>query len=322
MAEQSRVDRGFPDPRAVRDDVVERRPRANRPHRDQVAVEEPLEIRLDGDPIVVTMRSPGDDRELALGYLYAEGFIEDATDIKEVTLRTGPPERANLPAPPTRTTPTVHGAVIDVELSTHGRRRASQAERRRERERAFRMTSACGVCGKPSLEDLWVRLPPIEPLPLDAASERRLVESLPAAMTERQHLFDATGGAHAAAVFEIDHNATAGAKVDAARPRLRWLGEDIGRHNAVDKVLGSALLAGRLPLSTAVLAVSGRLGFEILQKAAIGGIPVVASVGAPSSLALDIAHLAGIHVYAFVARDRSNYYPKAGVEIRAEHSTD
>ncbi len=271
---------------------------------DLVAVEAPLEIRVDGEPLVITMRSPGAEVELALGYLYAEGWIEDAADVDEVAA--GAATRSDgQPAVPADDEPTlVPGSIVDIRLSAAGRRRTGQRKDAGMRERAFRVTSACGVCGKPSLEDLWVRLPAIRPLDLAPDRERRLVQELPAAMRGRQELFDDTGGVHAAALFEVDDQ----------RAELLWLYEDIGRHNAADKVVGRALQAGRLPLDSTILAVSGRLGFEIVQKAAVAGVPLIAAVGAPSSLALDIAHLAGIRVYAFVAGDRGNLYPAAPVE--------
>ena len=270
---------------------------------DLVAVEEPLEIRVDGEPLVITMRSPGAEVELALGYLYAEGWIEDAADVDEVAAGTAT-RSDGQPAVPVDEPTLVPGSIVDIRLSAEGRRRAGQRKGAGKRERAFRVTSACGVCGKPSLEDLWVRLPAIRPLDLAPDHERSLVRELPAAMRGRQELFDDTGGVHAAALFEVDDQ----------RAELLWLYEDIGRHNAVDKVVGRALQAGRLPLDSTILAVSGRLGFEIVQKAAVAGVPTIAAVGAPSSLALDIAHLAGIRVYAFAAGDRGNLYPAAPIE--------
>ena len=290
---------------AARDAAVERGEGDAR--RDRVAVEEPLEIRVDGEAVVVTMRSPGAEAELALGYLYSEGWIENAADVERVAGAAAEGQGAPLP-----------GSIVDVRLSAAGRRRASRRARTRERERAFRVTSACGVCGKPSLDDLWVRLPAIRPLDLPPDRERRLVQGLPAAMETRQALFDATGGVHAAGLFEVRADGAG----NRGRAELLWLREDIGRHNAVDKVLGRALRAGRLPLDSTVLAVSGRLGFEIVQKAAVAAVPVIAAVGAPSSLALDIAHLAGIRVYAFVAGDRSNLYPPAAVEARLVNRAD
>ncbi len=277
-------------------------------YRDRVAVEEPLEIRVDGEAVVVTMRSPGAEAELALGYLYAEGRIEAAADAADVTVAASAAARSEgrSTAPVNGVSSAVPGAVVDVRLSAEGRSRARRRADAGKRERAFRVTSACGVCGKPSLEDLWVRLPAIRPLDLAPAPERRLVRELPAAMRVGQDLFGDTGGVHAAALFRVDDGCAA----------LLWLYEDIGRHNAVDKVVGRALQAGRLPLDSTILAVSGRLGFEIVQKAAVAGIPTLAAVGAPSSLALDIAHLAGIRVYAFVADERSNHYPATPVETR------
>lgn len=291
---------------AERSALVER---SGAPGRDVVAVEEPLEIRVDGESVVVTMRSPGAERDLALGYLYAEGLIEEAADVENVIVDGAPRPDAVLPP---GADPTVPGSIVDVRLSASGRRAASRRVETRKRERAFRVTSACGVCGKPSLEDLWLRLPAIQPLDLEPARERLLVQGLPAVMEEGQPLFGDTGGVHAAALFEV-----AG-----GQPRLLWLREDIGRHNAADKVIGRALRAKRLPLNGTILAVSGRLGFEIVQKAAVAGIPVIAAVGAPSSLALDIAHLAGIRVYAFVAADRSNFYPEAAIEARRLDGSD
>lgn len=289
-----------PDTAAERSALVER---SGDLGRDIVAVEEPLEIRVDGEAVVVTMRSPGAERELALGYLYAEGMIEEAADVEDVSVD-GPPRLDE--APPPGGEPAVPGSIVDVRLSAGGRRATNRRARTRKREGAFRVTSACGVCGKPSLEDLWVRLPAIRPLDLEPDRERLVVQELPAIMQEGQALFGDTGGVHAAALFEV-----AG-----GQPGLLWLREDIGRHNAVDKVVGKALRTNRLPLHDTILAVSGRLGFEIVQKAAVAGIPVIAAVGAPSSLALDIAHLAGIRVYAFVAADRSNFYPESPIEAR------
>lgn len=295
-----------PETRAERGALVER---SGDLGRDVVAVEEPLEIRVDGEAVVVTMRSPGAERDLALGYLYAEGMIEQVVDVEKVSVDEAP--RLDEALPPDAE-PAVPGSIVDVQLSARGRRAANRRAETRKRERAFRVTSACGVCGKPSLEDLWVRLPAIRPLDLEPDRERLLVQGLPATMQEGQPLFGDTGGVHAAALFEV-----AG-----GLPRLLWLREDIGRHNAVDKVVGKALRANRLPLDDTILAVSGRLGFEIVQKAAVAGIPVLAAVGAPSSLALDIAHLAGIRVYAFVAADRSNLYPAAPVEARRLDGSD
>ncbi len=294
---------------AARRVQVERR--RGEARRDEVAIEEPLEIRVDGEALVVTMRSPGAEVELALGYLYAEGLIEGAGDVEDAAVRSRSAREGDSVRTIEQVDP-VPGSIVDVRLSAAGRRRARRAAVAARREVAFRVTSACGVCGKPSLDDLWVRLPAIRPLDLEPGRERRLVQALPARMKKHQRLFGATGGVHAAALFEAG---TGGAG-------FLWLYEDIGRHNAVDKVVGRALLSGRLPLGGTMLAVSGRLGFEIVQKAAVAGVPLIAAVGAPSTLALDIAHLAGIRVYAFVAGDRSNLYPAAPVETRLVAESD
>jgi len=294
---------------AARRVQVERR--RGEARRDEVAIEEPLEIRVDGEALVVTMRSPGAEVELALGYLYAEGLIEGVGDVEDAAVRSRSAREGDSVRTIEQVDP-VPGSIVDVRLSAAGRRRARRAAVAARREVAFRVTSACGVCGKPSLEDLWVRLPAIRPLDLEPDRERRLVQALPARMKKRQILFGATGGVHAAALFEAR----------AGGAGFLWLYEDIGRHNAVDKVIGRALLTGRLPLEATMLAVSGRLGFEIVQKAAVAGVPLIAAVGAPSTLALDIAHLAGIRVYAFVAGDRSNLYPAAPVEARLVAESD
>ena len=298
--------RPSPKSAAVRPALVERGPGNARS--DLVAVEEPLEIRVDGDALVVTMRSPGAELDLALGYLYSEGLIEEAGDVDDVAVQGE--------APADSASGVVPGSIVDVRLSAAGRRHTARQADASKREHAFRVTSACGVCGKPSLEDLWVRLPAIRPLDIEPERERQLVQGLPAAMKDRQQLFGDTGGVHAAALFDVDVD------VGGEGAELLWLYEDIGRHNAVDKVVGRALQAGRLPLDSTMLAVSGRLGFEIVQKAAVAGVPVIAAVGAPSSLALDIAHLAGIRIYAFVASDRSNLYPAATVEARLVTGAD
>ena len=294
---------------AARRALVERSP--GKARRDEVAIEEPLEIRVDGEALVVTMRSPGAEVELALGYLYAEGLIESAGDVDDAAVRSRS-TREQRTAPTIGQADPVPGSIVDVRLSAAGRRRARRAAATARREVAFRVTSACGVCGKPSLDDLWVRLPAIRPLDLEPDRERRLVQALPARMKEQQRLFGDTGGVHAAALFEAG----------AGGAEYLWLYEDIGRHNAVDKVIGRALVSGRLPLDATILAVSGRLGFEIVQKAAVAGVPLIAAVGAPSTLALDIAHLAGIRVYAFVAADRSNLYPAVPVEARLVAEAD
>lgn len=243
---------------------------------DQVALEEPLEIRLvHGDEeqtVAVTMRTPGADHELATGFLYAEGAIQRAGDVLSLSSwRQGDVEAPN---------------VLRVQL-----RSGFEAVRRLSRHTFT--SSACGVCGTGSIEQLAVRAAPAvwtrPPVPAD------IIRELPAQLRAAQPLFDATGGLHAAGLF------TAGGRCLAVR-------EDVGRHNAVDKLIGWALAQGRLPLSDHLLAVSSRAGFEIVQKAALSGVPVVCAVSAPTSLAIEVAESFGITLAGFVRGERFNLY--------------
>ena len=244
---------------------------------DPVAVEEPLEIRVGAAPLAVTMRTPGHDPELAAGFLYGEGIVHERSDL--LALRAAPegaPEN-----------------VVEVRLRAGSGLDPGRALRR------FPATSACGVCGKTSIEQVFATGLPL----LERGRPRiphRLLESLPERMRRSQALFARTGGLHAAALFEPEP--------DGGEWALRVLREDVGRHNAVDKVVGERLLAGRLPLRDAVLVLSGRAGFEIVQKAARAGIPLVAAVGAPSSLALRLAERTGMTLVGFLRRGRFNLY--------------
>ena len=242
---------------------------------DALAAEEPLEIRLNGRAVVVTMRTPGDDEELALGFLANEGVLRAGARPRRVRLLADP-----VFAP--------KGNIADVEADEGDVVRAPS-------ERTFHATSACGVCGQASLETVERAFAPVTATLRVAASA---LEALPARMRKDQAVFDRTGGLHAAALFAPD-----GA--------LLALREDVGRHNAVDKVTGWALLAGRLPLASAVLVVSGRAGFEVVQKAVASGIPVVAAVGAPSSLAADLAERAGVTLVGFLREGAFNVYAHA-----------
>jgi FdhD protein len=217
------------------------------------------------------MRTPGHDRELALGFLHSEGIVRGAAEVVAFA-RPGPedPQRGNR---------------LLVELTRDALDR--WAERAVERE--FRATSACGVCGKPSLEDLDQLLPAIAPIVWD----RGLAHALPARMRPRQQLFERTGGLHAAALFSV-----AGELIDVY--------EDIGRHNAVDKLIGVRLLAGDGSLAGRLLVVSGRAGFEVVQKAAMAACPVLLAVGAASSLAVELAEEAGLELWSFVGEERAN----------------
>jgi FdhD protein len=228
---------------------------------DVVAVEEPLEIRIGGRPVAVTMRTPGHDEELALGFALSEGLH---------------PVDARLPD---------DLAANTVELAAPGFDPGRL-------QRSFYTSSSCGVCGKGALEAVAVEAPPV-------ASELRvpasLLLTLPDRLRETQAAFEATGGLHATGLFD-----DAGA--------LLCLREDVGRHNAMDKVVGWAFRERRLPLSTSILCVSGRLSFELVQKAAVAGCPVLVAVGAPSSLAVSLAADRGITLCGFVRDGRANVY--------------
>jgi len=250
---------------------VERRPGAIED--DFVAVEEPLEIRLDGEPLAVTMRTPGADRELTAGFLFTEGVIRGPEDLEELEIRAaGSDPRA--------------GSAALVVLSETARAHAERIEHAR---REFRAVAGCGICGKESLDAIYQTLPEIE----NPGFELDFLRSLPERMRPHQVLFARTGGIHGAALFD-----RAG--------ELEHLYEDIGRHNAVDKVIGRALLKGELPLAGKILAVSGRAGFEIVQKAIMAGLPAMVAVGAASSLAVRLAKEAGMTLCAFVAPGRGH----------------
>jgi FdhD protein len=260
---------------------------------DALAVEEPLEIRVDGDPVATTMRTPGADHDLALGFLFAEGIIAGAEDVGTI-IHCGRPDQEG------------YGNVLDVR-SAGGVR--IDPERVLSGKRFVRVSAACGVCGRQTIDDLLDRVPRVDPaLRVDAA----LVPLAMEALRRSQPVFERTGGLHGAVLVD-----GAGALLAAA--------EDIGRHNAVDKVVGALLrlgiLGARVPggdvargpgvTRPMLLAVSGRAGFEIVQKAAAAGIPAIASVSAPSSLAADLATSAGVALLGFVRGERMNVYAHA-----------
>jgi FdhD protein len=230
---------------------------------DLVAVEEPLEIRVDGAPLAVTMRTPGHDEELALGFLYGEGLIDDV-------------RRAGLTEDLAVNTIEVEGPLT----SDPGARR-------------FYTTSSCGVCGKGALEEVAVHADPAAPGP---EVDRSLLAGLPDRL--RQPTFERTGGLHATGLFDTTGD-------------LLVVREDVGRHNAMDKVIGRSLLDGRLPLHGYILCVSGRLSFELVQKAAVAGAPILVGVGAPSSLAVSLAAEQGMTLCGFARRGRVNVYTGA-----------
>ena len=241
---------------------------------DYLVAEEPLEIRLNGMPLTVTMRTPGHDVELAAGFLLTEGLVEQAEQIKSLRAQAG----ANPEA----------GNVVQVQLTGTG----FDPERMR---RNFFAASSCGICGKASIESIRVR--GIQPPNPDFRFYPDLLCALPDKLRSAQAIFGRTGGLHAAALFDSEGE-------------LIVTREDIGRHNAVDKVIGWALLEKRLPLSQCVLLVSGRGGFEIVQKALVAGIPVLASVSAPSGLAVRLARELGLTLVGFLRGQRFLIYSR------------
>ncbi len=269
-----------PDPRVAVREILRRGEAAL----DAVAVEEPLEIRVDGEAIATTMRTPGADVDLALGFLFAEGILSGAADVSSA-------------APCGRPGDEGYGNVIDVR-SAAGMR--LDPERLLEGHRVAPISSACGVCGRRAIDGLAARMRPV-----DAARQvaSALVVTAVEAISRSQPAFVRTGGLHAAVLLADD-----GALLAAA--------EDVGRHNAVDKVIGALVRTGRIGAgapgpSPAVLAVSGRTGFEIVQKAAAAAIPAVASISAPTSLAVDLAIAAGIALAGFVRDGSMNVYAHA-----------
>ena len=251
---------------------------------DTIAVEEPMEIRVqtevDGKrparSVSITMRTPGHDFELAVGFLYGEGLISSPDDVKHIAF-CGPP----APGKP-------HSNIVRVELNSHVQLDLVKLQRN------FYSTSSCGICGKASLDAL-----DFDGFEMTAAKHPMVdvdvVHLLPERLRARQPVFDLTGGLHAAGLFDAT-----GVLVDSR--------EDVGRHNAVDKLIGAQVLAGNAPLSEQLLVVSGRVSFEILQKALAASIPVVVAVGAPSSLAVEMAKRFGMTLIGFARDNRFNVY--------------
>ena len=255
-------------------------PSGTRWKEDHLATEEPLEIRLKAGgstrTLAVTMRTPGADFELAAGFLRSENVIAGPGDVRRIIYCTD----ADVDA-------AQQYNVVSVELS------ARELPDPRRLERHSFTSSACGVCGKAGLESL--ELAGCSALPPGPEVTAAVLYGLPAKLREAQGLFESTGGLHAAGLFSADG-------------RLVCLREDVGRHNAVDKVVGWALLDGRLPLADHILLVSGRASFEILQKALVAGIPIVCAVSAPSSLAASVAREFGMTLVGFLREGRFNVY--------------
>ncbi|MBN4049508.1 formate dehydrogenase accessory sulfurtransferase FdhD [bacterium AH-315-N03] len=242
---------------------------------DSIAVEEPLEIRVAGDALAITMRSPGEDRFLAVGFLHAEGVIESIADVGSVA-HCGRPDEEGF------------GNVIDV---TPGPGVVLDPSKLELSRRGTLTTASCGICGRRSIDDLIGRVGPVG---RNVSVARAVIAAAPDRLLESQRAFATTGGVHAAAAHRPDGSVVAHA-------------EDVGRHNAVDKVVGKLLYEATLE-EVAFLMVSGRVSFEIVQKAAAARVPIVAAVSAPTSLAIDLAERAEITLLAFVRGGRMNVY--------------
>lgn len=259
---------------------------------DVLAVEEPLEIRLgitkDGkfkhQPISITMRTPGNDFELAVGFLFTEGILKSKNQIQSIKHCGKFPNNNNT-------------VRIDLEPNI-------EIDFKRLERNSY-MSSSCGVCGKGSLEALATGASAIAPT--DFKVSAKSIHQLPEKLRKFQAVFDETGGLHASAIFDSEGNMIA-------------LREDVGRHNALDKIIGAHFLAGGLPLSDKILLLSGRASFELIQKAAMAGIPIVCAVGAPSSLAVDAAREFNITLLGFVRNNRFNVY--AGTEKGLIYSSE
>ena len=246
---------------------------------ETLVVEEPLEIRVDGNPITVTMRTPGADIELAQGFLLTEGLIRQRDDLASVRYCRGAEADGVNTYNVLDATLAPDVPKPDVDLT-----------------RNFYTTSSCGVCGKASLEAVRLsstHCPGDDPSTVSA----EIISTMPTQLRDAQKVFATTGGLHGAALFGVDGTMLA-------------VREDIGRHNAVDKVIGWALENGRVPLAGTVLLVSGRASFELTQKAVMAGIPILAAVSAPSSLAVDLASQSGLTLVAFLRGESMNVYTR------------
>jgi FdhD protein len=240
---------------------------------DELAVEKPVELRVEGISVAVMMRTPGHDRELAAGFLLTENMIRTVADIFEITLC---------------------GALHDDEVINVALRNPAAFDPARLTRNLF-SSSSCGVCSKATIEAVRQTYPPIED---DSAIASEMLLHLPTALRREQQTFDRTGGLHACGLFDCDGN-------------LQLLREDVGRHNALDKLIGHELLANRLPLRERVLFLSGRVSFEMMQKALAAGISIVAAISAPTSLAVEFAHANNQTLVGFIRGETMNVYAGA-----------
>lgn len=259
---------------AIREVVVSRSGDADR--RDLVAVEEPMEVRLNGASFAVIMRTPGADRDLAAGFLLAEDVIRSADEIGAIEYCED-------------TTDEGRGNTINVTLSGGA---VDRLTTRLGERRQVMMTASCGLCGRRTIESLQARVAAVGG---EWTVPAAVIRSLPDRLRPSQAVFESTGGLHAAGLF--DRSGV-----------LQLSAEDVGRHNSVDKIAGRTLLAGTHPLDESILLVSGRTSFELVQKALLAGIPLIAAVSAPSSLAVDLAQRAGITLCGFVRGAQFNIY--------------
>jgi FdhD protein len=243
---------------------------------DLVAIEEPLEVRVNGEPFAVIMRTPGADRDLAAGFLLAEGVVQSGDELGTIEHCADADEDGR-------------GNTLNVQVI--GEAVARLTSRLRER-RQVTMTAACGLCGRRTIDSLRARVASVQGAWRVRAD---VIRGLPHTLRRAQNAFQATGGLHAAGLFSLDGS-------------LNAIAEDVGRHNAVDKIVGRHLLADALPLDQAMLLVSGRTSFELVQKALLAGIPLIAAVSAPSSLAIALAVEAGITLCGFVRGEAFNIY--------------
>lgn len=246
------------------------------PRRAAVAVEEPMEVRVNGAPFAVVMRTPGADRDLAAGFLLAEDVVRGGGEVGLIEYCLDATDEGR-------------GNVLNVTVTGEA---VARLDDRLSNRRQVMMTASCGLCGRRTIESLRTRTPGVTGEWTVPAS---VIVSLPVALRQVQRVFEATGGLHAAGLFDLDG-------------RLLRMAEDVGRHNAVDKITGRMLLEDRLPLSRTLLQVSGRTSFELVQKALLAGIPLIAAVSAPSSLAIDLAREAGITLCGFVRDGSFNVY--------------
>lgn len=246
------------------------------PVTDRVAVEEPMEVRVNGEPFAVIMRTPGADRDLAAGFLLAEDVIRGVDEIGAIEYCADP---------------AVEGRENIVNVTVLGEAVARLDVRLGDRRQVM-MTASCGLCGRRTIESLRARVSRVRGAWTVPAG---VITSLPATLREAQSVFESTGGLHAAGLFD-------------RQGALQLSAEDVGRHNAVDKITGRTLLGGQHPLDDRLLLVSGRTSFELVQKALLAGVPLIAAVSAPSSLAIDLAEQSGITLCGFVRGNTFNIY--------------